>query len=253
MSERLIFVSCGQLTVDERRLGQRIKAEIDTTEGYSAYFAAAVQSLEGLSNHILDAIRRCSGAVVVMHRRERITTDAGDNHCFRSSIWINQEVAILAYRQHFEGTNIPLLAFKHPDIKIEGAMTAFIVNPLPLDEEDRVLKETRKWLQTAAHNGQVGEQEVFDRKWEEVNSPGKAVLKALIAEGGRDVKDISVRRRLTSQGTDKNQVSEILRNQRQHLSQINLIRVTKNSHDGDELSLHPAWERYVRHEIGKLT
>ena len=67
MSKRLIFVSCGQLTEDERGLGRRIRTEIDATEGFEAYFADNVQSLAALGDHILDALRHCSGAVVILH------------------------------------------------------------------------------------------------------------------------------------------------------------------------------------------
>ena len=253
MPERLVFVSCGQLTDDERRLGQLIKAEVDATEGYSAYFADAVQSLRGLSEHVFDALRRCSGAVVVLHPRGYVKSDNGGDLGVRSSVWINQEVAILAYRKFFEGADIPVLAFKDPAVQLEGAMTAFIVNPHPLVDEKRVLEETRTWLQTAARTGREDMQEVFEAKWAEVTGEGRDVLAALTAEGGHHVKDTSVRQRLIAPGIDKNRASGVLREQRLFLSQKNLVRLTRNTYDGDEMSLHPTWEWYVRHELKKLT
>jgi hypothetical protein len=44
VAERLIFVSCGQLSLEERRLGQRIKSKIDATPGFKAYFADTVRN-----------------------------------------------------------------------------------------------------------------------------------------------------------------------------------------------------------------
>ena len=44
--QQLIFVSCGQLTEDEKTLGILIKAIIDATAGFEAYFAQAVQDFE---------------------------------------------------------------------------------------------------------------------------------------------------------------------------------------------------------------
>ena len=76
MPDRLIFVSCGQLRPEEKRLGQRIKSEIEATPGFKAYFADAVQDLSGLSAHILDALRRSSGAVIVLPFRVWITSCA---------------------------------------------------------------------------------------------------------------------------------------------------------------------------------
>jgi hypothetical protein len=69
MAKKLIFVSCGQLTDDEKTLGLLIKTTIDATAGFEAYFAQAAQDLEALGRHVLDAIRRCAGAVVVLHDR----------------------------------------------------------------------------------------------------------------------------------------------------------------------------------------
>src|SRR3989304_5614435 len=148
MANRLIFVSCGQLTADERTLGRLIKAEIDATNGYEGYFADTVQDLAGLADHILNALRRSTGAILILHARGRVVSGQGHNLGVRSSVWINQELAVLAYRQFFEATNIPILAFKHESVTLEGAMSAFITNPKPLENDDSVLAEVRNWLVT---------------------------------------------------------------------------------------------------------
>jgi hypothetical protein len=75
VAERLIFVSCGQVRREEKRLGQRIKAEV-AVPGFKAYFADAVQDLSGLTAHVFDALRRSSGAVIVLHPRERFMPTA---------------------------------------------------------------------------------------------------------------------------------------------------------------------------------
>ena len=67
--ENTIFISCGQLTSDERELGLAIKAAVDKTPGFIGYFAEEVQSLDALAANILDALRRCSGAIVVLTDR----------------------------------------------------------------------------------------------------------------------------------------------------------------------------------------
>jgi hypothetical protein len=129
MDKKLIFVSCGQLTEEERTLGIRIKAIIDATAGFEAYFVQAVQDFETLGQHVLDAIRRWAGAVVILHDRGVVIGADGNEWGHRSSVWVNQELAILAYRQFFESRKIPLLAFMDSRVKIEGAMTSLIVNP----------------------------------------------------------------------------------------------------------------------------
>ncbi len=48
MIERLIFVSCGQQTPEEKDIGTSVKQLIDSKPGYKAYFAEYVQSLDSL-------------------------------------------------------------------------------------------------------------------------------------------------------------------------------------------------------------
>src|ERR1022692_159588 len=102
MSDRAIFVSCGKQTSEETQLGRMVEEAINCHEGFRAYLAERVQSLDTLGHHVFEALRRCAGAVVLLHEREAT----------RSSMWINQELAILAYRQFFEAREIPILVFK---------------------------------------------------------------------------------------------------------------------------------------------
>ena len=175
MTERLIFVSCGQFTDGEKRVGRRIQEAIDSHNGFKAYFAESVQSLATLGNHVFDALRRCAGAVVLLHAR-------GDG---RSSMWINQELAVLAYRQFFESVEIPILVFKEESVKLEGAMTAFIVNAKPLAGEDAVITEVRRWLTDKAAKGRSDEQALFSRKWAALQPEDRMILKALIDKEAR--------------------------------------------------------------------
>jgi len=168
-------------------------------------------------------------------------------------VWINQELAVFAYRQFFEGANIPILAFKHESVSLEGAMSAFIINPIPLGNEDAVIAEVRNWLATVAPQGRPSEQDVFDQKWEALEANDRLILAALIEEGGHNIKEVSVRRRLTEvHNIERNQASTLVRERRTVLSTSNLVRLQRNLHDGDELSLHPAWEWHVRHAIARM-
>lgn len=242
MSDRLIFVSCGQLTAAEKHIGRSVQAAIDSHPGFRAYFADSVQSLATLGNHIFDAVRRCAAAVVILHSR-------GEG---RSSMWINQELAVLAYRQFFESLEIPILVFKEDSVQLEGAMSAFIVNAKPLGDEETVVEEVRRWLTDKAAKGRPDEHAAFAQKWANLQADDRLILKALVEEGGRGVKESSVRRRLVeSHGMEKNAASNTLRTRRVVLSQANLIQLQHNIYDGDEISLHSAWEWDVRHELNK--
>jgi hypothetical protein len=94
VSNRLIFVSCGQLTTEEKSLGLAVKSAIDTTLGFEAYFAESVHDLEALGRNVFDALRRCSGAVVFLHNGVSANLLYGceqlnlQHDCRRAGIWL---------------------------------------------------------------------------------------------------------------------------------------------------------------------
>ena len=59
MSNLLIFVSCGQLTAEEKYLGLAVKSTIDATPEFEAYFAESVHDLESLGH---TSSMRCADA-----------------------------------------------------------------------------------------------------------------------------------------------------------------------------------------------
>lgn len=250
MTKRLIFISCGQLTELERDLGRLIKNEVDATDEFEGYFADTVQSLQALSSHVMDALRRAEGAIVILQPRGRVTDDHGHDHGVRSSVWINQELSILAYRAFFETTDIPILAFKDPAVTIEGAMTAFIVNPRPLVADSAVVSAVGDWLRNTASTSPAARHTVFQEKWLTVTPNEQILLISLIAEGGRAVKETAVRRRLRDDhALPRETASHVLCDGTSRLTSLGLIQVAHNAFNGDELTLHPSWEWNVRHAV----
>ena len=191
MGNKLIFVSCGQLTEAEKTLGVLVKAVVDGTPEFEAYFAETVQDLESLAHHVLTGIRHCAGAIVVLQDRGIVTYADGGEWGPRSSVWVNQEVAILAYRQFFEARTIPILAFADPRVKLEGAMTSLIVNPRPLTSPTDVADFVKAWL--AETNFASGSDEEFMTKWDQLTDAAKTVVVGLFAEGGHNVKHATIR------------------------------------------------------------
>lgn len=229
MAKKLIFVSCGQLTDDEKTLGLLIKTTIDATAGFEAYFAQAAQDLEALGRHVLDAIRRCAGAVVVLHDRGVVIGADGKEWGRRSSVWVNQELAILAYRQFFESQKIPLLAFIDPKVKLEGAMTSLIVNPWPLGTTLEVAAAVKAWLSAGEFTG--GSDEVFVRKWNQLTDVGRKVLAGVLEEGGYNVKETAVRhtvmRRFSMQS---NPATEALSKAKLEFIKTDLVKLIHNTY-----------------------
>lgn len=250
MGKKLIFVSCGQLTDEERALGVLVKAIIDGSPGFEAYFAQAVQDFEALGRHVLDALRRCAGAVVVLHDRGVVVGADGNEWGHRSSVWVNQELAILAYRQFFESKKIPLLAFVDPKVKLEGAMTSLIVNPRPLGKAEDVATAVKAWL--SAGDFTAGSDEAFARKWSQLSDVGRKVLAGLLEEGGHNVKQTAVRHAVMRRfNMQSNPANEAVRKAVLEFINSDLVKVIHNIHSGDELSVHPTWEFQLRRQTAE--
>ncbi len=249
MSDIRIFVSCGQRTREEIFLGNRIKDEIDRTPGFRAYFAETVHDLDGLNKNIYEALFHCSGAVIFLHKRGTFT-DADGNTTERSSLWINQEIAILSYRQFHESQRIPVLAFKETSVKLDGAMTFMMLNPLPVASEDEMILEVRNWLKKESFG--VGKEDIFKEKWSSVTDNQRKFMTCLIDEGEKGVKEAAIRKRLVKEfSLSSNEATDVIRDAKLRLTEIGFIEYVRNIDTGDEFGIHDSWKFLVRREISK--
>jgi hypothetical protein len=133
-----VFISCGQFTEAEKRLGRQIAQMVKTVAGLEPFFAENVQDLNGLDDNILKALRDCAGFIVVLHPRG--TIERPDNTTVtRASVWIEQEIAIATYIQRVEKRELRIAAFKHSDVDREGLRELLHLNPAPFTDESEVL------------------------------------------------------------------------------------------------------------------
>lgn len=145
-AEKIIFVSCGQATGREKKLGLAVKNLIDNRTGFRAYFAETVSSFDALTSEVFGSLSVSSGAVILMHPRGRVKPPKG-NAFERASVWLHQEIAILAYMSHAESIKIPALALCASDLKREGAMSNLILNARALPPRKKeVLDAVSDWL-----------------------------------------------------------------------------------------------------------
>jgi hypothetical protein len=247
MSDKRIFISCGQATEVEKGTGILLKALVDAEPGFSAYFAETVHDLEALAQHVLKGLQECAGAIVVLQDRGRVLHSDNTEWGHRSSVWVNQEVAILAYRQFFESTHLPVLAFADPRVKLEGAMTTLIVNPQPLPSVSQLQPVVSAWLRSGsfAESTQAG----FLSKWEQLSDSARRVVVALVDEGGQGVKESSIRQILRAKfGLDPNTAGEQLQEAKLHFMNTDLVKLIANFHSGPELSLNPTWQFALRRQ-----
>jgi len=253
MAERLIFISCGQQTLVEKKLGTGVKQLIDSTAGYRAYFAEYVQSLDALARNVFDGLRKCSGLISFLHERGYVTSGTDKEWGYRSSAWVNQEIAILAYRRQFEGVDIPILVFKDERVRLEGAMTSLIVNPITIGSEPDILKQVESWLKSAIFPSNLsGADDRFLSKWQKLSPLSKKVVSALLDEGGTNVKESAIKTCLRENyGMEKNQASQAVSNAQLEFINTDLVKLVHNIHSGDEMSINPAWQWHITREVAK--
>jgi hypothetical protein len=137
MKKPFIFISCGQYTDAERRLGKQIVGMVQKLTGFDAYFAENVQDLNGLDDNILKALQDCVGFIVVLHPRGKIIRPDRVK-ITRASVWIEQEIAIATYIQKIEKRQLPIIAFAHSDVSREGLREFLHLNPIPFRDEAKV-------------------------------------------------------------------------------------------------------------------
>jgi hypothetical protein len=66
------FISCGQYTPAEKKLGKQISDMVRNLTDCVPFFAEEVQDLNGLDTNILNALHNCVGFITVMHPRGEI-------------------------------------------------------------------------------------------------------------------------------------------------------------------------------------
>jgi len=136
---RLVFVSCGQFTEEERRLGTEIANLIRARTEYEGYFAQNQESVEGVTAHILAALGACLGFVGIMHKRGEVTTPSGPIQ--RASVWVEQEIAIVSYRVQVLGHEVALATYVEDGIELEGMRASLLLNPRRFSSNAEVLTE----------------------------------------------------------------------------------------------------------------
>lgn len=134
---KAIFISCGQFTDAEKRLGKQIAELVKTVTGLEPFFAEEVQDLNGLDTNILRALHDCVGFITVLHPRGTITRP-DKSVITRASVWIEQEIAIATYIQRVENRQLPIIAFKHKSVGREGIRDLLHLNPIEFTSEDEV-------------------------------------------------------------------------------------------------------------------
>lgn len=133
MAKAKVFISCGQKTAEEKRIGTELVSYFEKN-GFEPYFAEEVHSPLSLTQSIYDNLRTSEYFVCINFER--------DDGAY-GSLFVQQELAIASYKQ------IPLLAFHQPAVKLSGVAKYLHVNSIEFNEfRDIILnldKHTKAW------------------------------------------------------------------------------------------------------------
>ena len=182
MNKPLVFISCGQYAAEERRLGADICALVkELRPDMEPYFADNQSSADGLSTHILNALSRSAGFVCVMHRRGNITLPDGRT-VTRGSVWLEQEIAIVAFMGHVLGRPLPTFYYKQSGIGLEGIRSVLLMNPrIEFTHESQVLEDLRQALPGATFNAYAEYDLIPEITYRDVSIRGDLHVYSLVA------------------------------------------------------------------------
>jgi hypothetical protein len=140
---QLVFISCGQFSEAERKLGRELSSAVDEfLPPFKGYFAQNQNSLDTLSRNIFGALNECAGFVAVLHRRGVVETPNGEHT--RASVWIEQEIAIAAFLTQISRKQFPVAVYIQKGIKREGVRDLLTLNLAEFESESEVLVDFKE-------------------------------------------------------------------------------------------------------------
>lgn len=147
----LIFISCGQVTQAEIKLGKALCSIIEADGRYEPYFAENQSSLEAVTANILAKLVSADAFVGVLHPRGDVRIPSADrvNHTItRASVWIEQEIAILAATAQLQRRSTRIQLYVKQGVAREGLRLFVMANPYEFGNEDAVASHFREVLKT---------------------------------------------------------------------------------------------------------
>ncbi|MCF7874216.1 MAG: hypothetical protein K9M00_05230 [Candidatus Omnitrophica bacterium] len=137
MRKARVFISCGQKTEREKKIGQDIKDYLDS-RGFNTYFAEKVHSSDALTENIFKFLEKSEYFIFVDFKRD--TLPEGE---IKGSLFVNQEIAIATF------LGIEATGFQEKGVKREGILDYHIYNALPFENSSDIInhleEQTKKW------------------------------------------------------------------------------------------------------------
>jgi len=138
-----VFIGCGQRNSREKGIGLACKEYFDS-KGFIAYFAEEVHNLDALTDNIFRHLKNSEYFVFIDFKRENLPSGK-----FRGSVFVNQEIAIAAFRKQIEFPEIETVVFHEKGVIREGIVEHLIANPIYFSGKEDFMKKvkenTKEW------------------------------------------------------------------------------------------------------------
>jgi hypothetical protein len=138
MRKARVFISCGQATEREKKIGLAVEDYFKNERKFDTYFAERVHSSDALTENIFSFLQRSEYFIFIDFKREKLEKD---DH--RGSLFVNQEIAIATFLK------LRGLGFYEKGVKREGILNYHIYNALPFEDGTEILRiladESKDW------------------------------------------------------------------------------------------------------------
>lgn len=134
--KKIVFISCGQITEEEKTLGKKICDLVTELTPFEPYFAQFQSSMEGVTDKIFNKLKEADGFITVMHDRGNVIH--GEHSTKRGSVWIEQEIAIASFIVHSLHRTLNVASYVQQGIKLEGVRKYIMFNPIQFKDVEEV-------------------------------------------------------------------------------------------------------------------
>lgn len=236
MDKKLIFISCGQYSQDEKDLGLKIVEIIRENPNFEAFYAENQCDLRGLSQNIFKKLHEAVGFIAIMHHRGKLQMP--EKEIIRASVWIEQEIAIASFIEEILQKKIKVIAFIQEGIHLEGVRTLLMLNPYKFTKSEEVSAKVKEILPVWARELGGDEFElIFERENEfehPVVRPCKyKILVYIKNNGNKDVSTYRVDLRLPRDLLERNTTYAL---HKESLTDTHIgLRASQNNHNHKEI------------------
>jgi hypothetical protein len=178
----------------------------------------------------------------------------------RSSVWIQQEIAMFCYRMFLEHRSLPIRVYTEPGIRREGVTEGDLVNAIEFENSNEVVADVGKWLESqeySEHPVVARRESLFRQRIEGFQDWHWLFLELLAAHSstpGEGIPEQTLKEdfRLIQRGSGRSdpQIDELYRTARTTLRERGVIAAEKDLRTiEDYASIHRRWWDLVLEEL----